>query len=87
MNATALAAPDAGDEPEPPAAQSRLGEIAAPTLVLHGDVDPLVPLANGEHLAQGIAGARLKVYADTGHIPEVERADEFNADLLSFLAA
>ncbi len=65
----------------------RLDRIAAPTLVLHGDVDPLVPLANGEHLAAGIAGARLKVYADTGHIPEVERADEFNADLLEFVAA
>ena len=34
-----------------------------------------------------IPGAQLKVYADTGHIPEVERADEFNADLLAFLAA
>jgi pimeloyl-ACP methyl ester carboxylesterase len=64
----------------------RLDRIAAPTLVLHGDVDPLVPLANGEHLAAGIAGARLKVYPDTGHIPEVERADEFNTDLLEFLA-
>jgi pimeloyl-ACP methyl ester carboxylesterase len=65
----------------------RLDRIAAPTLVLHGDVDPLVPLANGVHLAERIGGARLKVYADTGHIPEVERADEFNADLLEFLAA
>lgn len=65
----------------------RLGEIAVPTLVLHGDVDPLVPLANGEVLAAGIAGARLVVYADTGHIPEVERADEFNRDLIGFLSA
>ena len=65
----------------------RLGEITAPTLVLHGDVDPLVPLANGLALAERIPGARLKVYADTGHIPEVERAEEFNADLLAFLAA
>ena len=70
-----------------PDVSGALDRIAAPTLVLHGDVDPLVPLANGEQLAAGIAGARLKVYADTGHIPEVERADEFNADLLDFLAA
>ena len=55
--------------------------------MLHGDVDPLVPLANGVALAERIPGARLKVYEDTGHIPEVERADEFNADLLAFLAA
>jgi pimeloyl-ACP methyl ester carboxylesterase len=65
----------------------RLDRIAAPTLVLHGDVDPLVPLANGVALAERIPGAQLKVYEDTGHIPEVERADEFNADLLAFLAA
>ena len=65
----------------------RLDEIGAPTLVLHGDADPLVPLANGEHLAEHIAGARLKVYSDCGHIPEVERADEFNADLLGFVAS
>jgi 3-oxoadipate enol-lactonase len=64
-----------------------LDRIVAPTLVLHGEVDPLVPLANGVALAERIPGARLKVYEETGHIPEVERADEFNADLLAFLAA
>jgi pimeloyl-ACP methyl ester carboxylesterase len=66
---------------------ARLGEIGAPTLVIHGDVDPLVPLANGEYLAEHIPGARLVVYEDTGHIPEVERADEFNRDLVEFLAS
>ena len=64
----------------------RLGEVSAPTLVIHGDVDPLVPLENGRVLADGIPGARLVVYDDTGHIPEVERADEFNRDLVAFLA-
>jgi pimeloyl-ACP methyl ester carboxylesterase len=63
----------------------RLGRIRAPTLVLHGDVDPLVPLANGQLLAERIPGARLVVYEDTGHIPEVERADEFNRDLIAFV--
>ena len=66
-------------------ASDRLDRITAPTLVLHGDVDPLVPLANGAYLAAHISGARLKVYRGTGHIPEVECADEFNADLLEFL--
>ena len=64
----------------------RLNEIRAPTLVLHGDVDPLVPLENGRRLAARIAGARLVVYDDTGHIPEVERADAFDRDVLAFLA-
>lgn len=65
----------------------RLGEISAPTLVIHGDVDPLVPLRNGELLAAGIPGGRLVVYEDTGHIPEVERAEQFNRDLIEFLGA
>ena len=65
---------------------ARLSQIDVPTLVLHGDVDPLVPLANGEYLAEHIGGARLVVYEDTGHIPEVERVEEFNRDLLEFLA-
>lgn len=64
-----------------------LGRIGAPTLVIHGDVDPLVPVENGRLLAERIGGARLIVYTDTGHIPEVERADEFNRDLVAFLEA
>jgi 3-oxoadipate enol-lactonase len=63
----------------------RLDRIRAPTLVLHGDVDPLVPIDNGRLLAERIPGARLVVYPDTGHIPEVERAEEFNRDLVAFL--
>jgi 3-oxoadipate enol-lactonase len=64
----------------------RLGAIAVPTLVLHGDADPLVPVENGRHLAAGIAGAQLVVYPGVGHIPEVEIAERFNDDLLGFLA-
>jgi 3-oxoadipate enol-lactonase len=63
----------------------RLHEINAPTLVIHGDVDPLVPLKNGLYLAETIPGATLIVYPNTGHIPEVERAEEFNRDILAFL--
>jgi pimeloyl-ACP methyl ester carboxylesterase len=64
----------------------RLGEIAAPTLVIHGDADPLVPIENGRHLAAHIAGAELVVYEGVGHIPEVESFERFNADLVSFLS-
>ncbi len=65
----------------------QLYQIKAPTLVIHGDVDPLVPLENGLHLAQSIAGAELIVYPHTGHIPEVECAEEFNRDILAYLAS
>jgi pimeloyl-ACP methyl ester carboxylesterase len=42
-------------------------EIAAPTLVLHGDADPLLPLPHGRRLAQRIPGARLVVVPGLGH--------------------
>jgi 3-oxoadipate enol-lactonase len=63
----------------------RLGEITAPTLVIHGDADPLVRVENGRDLAAGIPGARLIAYEGIGHIPEVECDERFNADLLAFL--
>lgn len=63
----------------------RLGEIGAPTLVIHGAADPLVRVENGRHLAAAIAGAELIVYDGIGHIPEVECFEQFNDDLLAFL--
>jgi pimeloyl-ACP methyl ester carboxylesterase len=47
--------------------KDRLGQIAVPTLVLHGDQDQTVPLALGEALASGIPGARFEVIAGVGH--------------------
>jgi pimeloyl-ACP methyl ester carboxylesterase len=50
-----------------PGWHERLGEIAVPTLVIHGDDDPFMPLAHGEALADAIPGARLLVLEGTGH--------------------
>ena len=58
----------------------RLGGVAAPTLVIHGAADPLVPLAAGQATAAAIPGARLKVIPTMGHAlplaiwPEVTEA-------------
>jgi 3-oxoadipate enol-lactonase len=68
-------------------ASERLSQIHAPTLVVHGELDPLVPVDNGKYLAQHIPGARLILYPDTGHIPIIERADDYNRDVLAFLAS
>jgi pimeloyl-ACP methyl ester carboxylesterase len=45
----------------------RLGEIAVPTLVIHGDDDPFLQLAHGQALAAAIPGARLLVIEAMGH--------------------
>ncbi len=45
----------------------RLARIAAPTLVIHGTADPLVPVAGGRATARAIPGARLMEVAGMGH--------------------
>jgi pimeloyl-ACP methyl ester carboxylesterase len=45
----------------------RLGEIHAPTLILAGGQDQVVPLASTQMVAEGIAGARLAVDPECGH--------------------
>ncbi len=42
--------------------------VQAPTLVMSGDDDPIVPLANGRILAYGIPGAKLHVVEGGGHL-------------------
>jgi pimeloyl-ACP methyl ester carboxylesterase len=53
-----------------------LRRIAAPTLVIHGDADPLVPLSGGEDTAASIPGAALHVIAGMGHDLPVELTGE-----------
>ena len=47
--------------------RSRLAEITAPTLVVHGTADPLFPTAHGEALAREIPGAQLLLIDGLGH--------------------
>jgi pimeloyl-ACP methyl ester carboxylesterase len=44
-----------------------LHDVSAPTMVIHGDADPLVPLAAGVDTAKHIAGAQLLVLEGMGH--------------------
>jgi len=56
-------------------AQSRLAEIAAPTLVIHGTDDKMIPVANGELIAALIPGARLELLEGVGHMFWWERPE------------
>ena len=47
--------------------KAALAAVKAPTLVIHGADDPLVPLAAGEDTARAIPGAKLVVIDDMGH--------------------
>jgi pimeloyl-ACP methyl ester carboxylesterase len=52
--------------------RSRLSAITAPTLVIHGREDPLVPLAGGIDTAKHVSGAQLEIIDGMGHNLPVE---------------
>jgi pimeloyl-ACP methyl ester carboxylesterase len=60
-----------------------LSTITAPTTVVHGDEDPLFPLAHGEALAAAIPGARLEVVPGMGHVYFSPGLPERLADLIA----
>ncbi len=64
---------------------SRVGAISAPTLVITGDADHIVPPANSDNLAARIPGAELRVVAGGSHTFFIERADEFNRAVMEFI--
>jgi pimeloyl-ACP methyl ester carboxylesterase len=66
----------------------RLAALKHPTLIIWGREDGLTPLAReGEKFRQGIPHAQFVVFEQCGHIPQVEKAADFNAAVLKFLAA
>ena len=63
----------------------RLGEIAAPTLVIWGRDDRFVPLDTGLRLIWGMPNAELHIFNRCGHWAQWEHADKFNRMVLDFL--
>ena len=62
-----------------------LASVKAPTLVVWGRQDAIVPLECGELYQQGIGGAQLKVIDQCGHSPQNEKPQEFHRHVSSFL--
>jgi pimeloyl-ACP methyl ester carboxylesterase len=63
----------------------KLDKIKAPTLIVWGHDDMLIPLAMGEQFHKGIAGSQMIVMDGTGHIPMVGKPAEFNDAVGKFL--
>jgi pimeloyl-ACP methyl ester carboxylesterase len=55
---------------------ARLGEIKAPTLIIHGTDDSIIPFPNAEVLRGAIAGSKLHTLKETGHMFFWEQPDE-----------
>ena len=62
-----------------------LGRIAAPTLVLAGDADPVYPIENAMILGRSIPKARVEVLRDGGHLFVMDSASEIAPSINAFL--
>jgi pimeloyl-ACP methyl ester carboxylesterase len=70
-----------------PDLDDRVSAIRAPTLLLWGARDPWIPLSFGQRLSRAIAGSRLVVYPDAGHVPMEELPEQTARDADAFLRA
>ena len=68
-------------------AYSRIEQITAPTLVIHGETDRLVPSANARLIAEKIPAAKLVLIPRAGHIFETDQPAAAHHAILQFLAA
>lgn len=71
---------------QPPVTAERLASLQCPTLVLHGEVDPILPVDHSQRFAAAIAGAELIVYPGVGHLPQREMPARSAADVAAFIA-
>ena len=70
--------------PGPPA-KDLLSAIKVPTLILWGASDPLIEPAAAKKFAAAIPGAKLIIYPNVGHLPQLEIPQRSAADAAAFL--
>ncbi|MCO5203787.1 MAG: alpha/beta hydrolase [Anaerolineae bacterium] len=61
-----------------------LSQITVPTLILHGDADPLVSTATARSLAAALPNARLVILPGAGHVPIMTRPHAIAAEINAF---
>jgi pimeloyl-ACP methyl ester carboxylesterase len=62
-----------------------IGNLKAPTLIFWGKQDKIIPVAHAQVATKLIPGARLQLFDNCGHMPQLEHAEEFNRLVLEFL--
>ena len=63
-----------------------VAQVVQPALILHGDQDSIVPLADSEWLATRIPGSALHVIRGAGHVPTITRPDEVASAISEFFS-
>lgn len=66
--------------------EDQIAGITAPTLIVHGRDDKVIPLDNAYRFHQLIDNSQLHVYGQCGHWTQIEKADEFSQLVSNFLA-
>lgn len=65
---------------------STLRNISIPTLIICGDEDQVTPIEKSESMKSSIAGSKLAVIENAGHVSNLEQPHEFAKALSDFLA-
>ena len=52
-----------------------LGEIAVPTLIIHGEDDQLIPVQEAQSMHAAIADSTIYLISSTGHLPNLEQPE------------
>ena len=68
-------------------ASGDLAKVAVPTLILIGDSDDATPMAESEFIRDGIAGSKINIIPDAGHLSTIDNPAKFTAELGKFLDA
>ena len=63
-----------------------LQRVNVPTLVVWGAEDAIIPVDAGRRMHEAVAGSRLEVIPECGHLPHVEKPNEFSKLLLGQLS-
>ena len=62
-----------------------LQAVAAPTLIIWGEKDVMVPVVQGVKFSENMPNATLKKYLDAGHVPQEETPEQLANDIRNFL--
>lgn len=64
----------------------KIPSLTLPTLIIWGEKDTWIPVENGRHFHEDIAGSELVVLPQCGHLPQEEFPAEFSKHVLDFLS-
>lgn len=63
----------------------RLAQVKAPTLIVWGREDRILPVSHAHEAARALPQARVEVFPECGHWPQMEKAEQFNRLMVEFL--